>query len=331
MALRHILAKLSATSGLNLNVASQREYIISEVNEAAKELYNTKDLVNCDREQIFNLGTDQQQIVLPHYVRNVIAAREYDYRMPVAQVGMNMRYRMSDWSGYDIFTWREKQREYPLSRDFTNEGPFRVRFSKPVNASVVVIITGATVDSSRNTERLTFNVGEQQKSTVSSWLMGGIESISKSKPTAYDLKVYDLDDNEISFIPNYETSAGFLLLNIQDRFQLNVPLRLCEILFTVKFVPFINDEDKYPPGDVYDNALYYKTLERIYARRQDAESLQLAGANAMKCDEICAKIADQVNEGKIYMADFQPDPVYTMSDNLEFQGIPYSPSSTWIK
>lgn len=330
MALKHILARISSTTGLNVNVTTQREFIVTEVNEAAKEIYNTKDLINCDREQIFNFGVDQQQVVLPSYVRNVIAAREYDYRMPISQVGMGTRFRTSDWSGYDIFTWREKQREYPLSRDFTNEGPFRIRFTQPCNAQVVVIVTGATEDSARATERLTFNIGDQEKTTVRSWLSTGVESISKSRPTDFDLKVYDIDDNEISSILNYDEKASFLLLNIQDRFQMNTPQRLCEVLFTVKYVPMINDQDIFVPGEMYDLAIYWKTLERLYSRRQDAESMQLANACSLKTDDLINKIAEMYNEGKIFKATFALDATYSMMDNLEFQNIPYSSSSsTW--
>jgi len=101
MPLKAIIDRLATTAGFDIDIASQRTFLLDQIiNVAASKLYHEYELRNANREQIFNVGDNQQQIVMPWYVDRVIGARDYDTRVPMSQVDMRPRYQTSDWLGF---------------------------------------------------------------------------------------------------------------------------------------------------------------------------------------------------------------------------------------
>ncbi len=322
MPLVNILASISSTSGLQLDVTSQRAYLVGEIiNQAAKEVYDTYTLRNVNREQIFNCGSDQQQIVLPWYVGKLIAARDYDYRMPNNNLDMRPRYQMSDWSGYACFTWREKQKQYPLKRENLNEGPYTFTFRQSCVEQLTITITGATPNSEKEVEVINFAVGDMVKTSVNSWLTGQTSAIQKSRTTKYNLIITDIEGTEISDIPNGRLEASFSLYQILDRFQLYSPDRLVECLYKLTFIPMDKDTDLFCGCDIYDNAIYHKCLERLWIK---SGNTPLATAAFEKCDQLINAIEADYDDGKVHMLDFQPNPVYSAYSNLRYNNTPYN-------
>jgi hypothetical protein len=315
MPLKDILSRIASTSGLKLNVAAQRAYLIDEiVNNAAKELYDTQDMRNCEREQIFDVGVNQQIIALPWYVEQILGIREYDNRIPNQIVDKFPRYKKGDWTGYGYYKFREIQLNAALCRETLVEGPFRIRFRQPVSRAVTITVTGSTPDSTRISETLTYNIGDQEKTTTNTWLCNGVESIRKSAPTDTDLSVYDIEDNVVAEIANSETQSLYMLIQILERAQTYEPSRLVEVLFRLRFTPFKNDNDSFPGGDDYDQAIYWKCLEHIYAKRGDEASAGLAIQAYNKCNDLINKIDAHHDDGKTRTLDFEPNVVINAMD-----------------
>ena len=128
-----------------------------------------------------------------------------------------------------------------------------------------MLFRSSNSQASRVTETITFKVGDTAKATQN--FFADVTAILKSSETTYDLTVIDVGDNVVAFIPCHLRAVTYKLLQVLDRTEQQSQDVLLELLFKHKFEPFINDTDCFVAGSMYDKAIYWKTLEHIYAKQ----------------------------------------------------------------
>jgi len=316
MPLNTIRAELAADIGIKIDSTTQKDYLDAKINRAAREIWDSYDLRNSLREQIVLLETDQQLITLPFYVYRLRKIRMYDFQYPVERVSMTPRYNYNNWNP-PFLQWRTIREEAPLMRDIENQGPVTITLTQPATSAVVFTITGKTPNAEKVAESILFSVGDTTK--VSSNNFEAIDSLTKNKIIEQDASVYDMDGNQISAIPNCELKAYFTVVQVQDKYQTFAEQPLVELLYKTVFTPFKNDNDKFPCGDQFDDAIYWKALELLSSKKDGEDAIaKTLGANA-KCRSLIEKIEAINYDGESQPINFAPCPYYGLFSGYNFE------------
>jgi len=289
MAFRDILLDFMAHTGLKVD---QRTYATRIINGAAEELYNKPsfDPANCLREQVFSLDTNAiNQCTLPYYVGALRGVREYQTGLRADMHDMRPRYTTQGWrEQYDKWLTFRKKHEVALARDIANEGPLTLTLTAPAAEAINVNVVGASSVSARVIEVVAFAVGDTVKATSNSFNF--IEAIEKDNLTTFDLNVTDIDGVLLAYIANNQYKSRYTLIQIPDYPQVinaNDTLYI-EVIYKLQFSPFKNDFDQFPATG-YDKAIYWKSLEHWFARKEDkVQEMLAAGA---KCAEVLNDIS----------------------------------------
>jgi hypothetical protein len=269
-----ILTEVAQELGRSTSDLNERRLMIAQINHAAKEIYETDDILGCEREQVFNIGLSDQQITLPSYVGEILGARNYDSRSNIQQVDMRPRYARSGWKKpfqqWPYLQWRKKGNT-PVCRSIVDEAAITVSLPDGVVAErdFTVSITGSNEQSSRVVDVLTFSSGDTTKTT--SKFFGDIESITKNKAIDYDLTVTDVNGDTIAQIPNTQLNSNYLLIQVLDRLETNNPAALVEVLYKPRFRPMQLDTDVFTAGEAYDKVIFWKTMAFFYAKMDGKE------------------------------------------------------------
>lgn len=283
---------------------SQESFVKSLINKAAEDLYSQSDLVNCLREQLFIKDDDSTpqvlQFTLPWYVWKLRAIREYNTGIKISTHDMRPRYQTQGWKEFlEPYLYRTKY-NLPISKNIINEGALTLSLpdGETVATAFSVTIVGSNASKARFTETVNFVAGDTEKTTNN--VFQEIESIRKSAVTEFDLYVYDPDDRELSYIPNSELGPFYTLIQISDYPYINP--QYIEVLYKTRFVPFHNDADEFPCGNIYDKAIVYKTLEQYYITYR--KEFETATGYHIKCNEHVNNIACDFSDGNEKEIDF---------------------------
>ncbi len=278
MSLRNILADIAADIGLSAGNATDKAWLIARVNDAAHELLQSRDLAGSIFEQLFQFDNDNQQISLPSYVGSIRAVRAYEARFRLDYHDMRPRYQSNGWTE-PLLAWREKGKS-PLCRNIINASLLVLTIPAVETAAFDVVITGATEQSARISETVTFAAGERSKNTLNAWL--SVEAFSNPLPHTYDVTMSDIDGRVLSILGNTEPSSLYTLVQVLDYAAASDGdgVSNVEVLYKRAFRPFVNDGDEFVcPG--YDKAIVWKTLEHLLSKKDPARSQQ-AQAKAME-------------------------------------------------
>jgi hypothetical protein len=269
-----ILTEVAQELGRSRADYNDRKLMVAQINLAAKEIYDTDDILGCEREQVFNIGTTDQQITLPSYVGEVMGARNYDTRSNIQQVDMRPRYARSGWKKpfqqWPYLQWRKKGNT-PVCRNLVDEAAITVSLPDGVVAErdFTVSITGSNEQSSRVMDTVSFAVGDNTKTTTK--FFSDIESIVKNKDIDYDLNVTDVGGNTVAQVPNTQLNSSYLLIQVLDRLETNNPAALAEVLYKPRFRPMVLDTDVFTAGEAYDKCIFWKTMAFFYAKMEGKE------------------------------------------------------------
>lgn len=300
MPLKYVIAEIAAATGFHPDtVPADRTYLISQINKAAKEMHESKDLINCNREQLFMLSPQTQQVSLPHSVFQLRGIRNYYTRRQVTLHDMRPRFQSSGWTE-NLLTWRDKFRS-PTQRELLNFAPLTLSITQPEVVDFNVAISGSTPYAERVTELVTFYVGDTSKSTTNGFT--SIESISNTSQHVCDVTIADADGNTIAVLPNCENSTDYRVVQVLDYVAVapSSPY-MVEVLFKIRFRPLFNDFDEFCcPG--YDDALIWKVLSFLYARK-DPEKAALCDG---KSNQIQRQRADDAEQAVEKLVEFTPN------------------------
>lgn len=316
MSLRTIRAEIAADEGIKIDTASEKAYLDDKINKAAQELYEQNDLEGCLREQIFRTTSSDQQISLPFYVWEVRLVRNYDYLRPITVQDMRPRYHFYGWVE-PFCRWRMKYSGHPVERNISNVGPLTITLPRACTSAFTITVIGQTGEAQRIQEYVTFAAGEVSKDTIENYI--AIESFTKNRVNNEDVVIEDMGGTQLAAIPNSELKSSYTILQIADRFQTgDGQLMLFEVLYKSRFTPMSNDDDSFICGDKFDRAIYFKTLELLYEKKQGEEALTKVLGCAAKTRQILEGMEAASDMGISNQLAFAPCPYYGLFDSYWF-------------
>lgn len=266
--LLYILSQVAPSLGLSIENATEKAWMIEQVNKAAKELYEGRDLVNVEREQLLALEGDDQQVSLPYYVSQLRGVRRHNSRQRIQLTDMRPRFKTQGWAE-PLLSWREKWKS-PLKSPITNEAPVTLSIPDVEASAFTVVITGSTPFSARITESITFAAGETEKLSVNAFteIFGFINLTAHT----YDVTMEDADGVELSVLPNVADKAQYIVVQVIDSSAISIESPyLIEILYKTAFLFMRNDYDEFVcPG--YDDAISWQTIGNCLAKHRADEA-----------------------------------------------------------
>jgi hypothetical protein len=284
MSLGYILTEFAKEAGVSINTTADRTLAISKINKAARELYQTEDLVGSLREQVFDIDPSKLQMTLPYYVEQVRGVRNYDTKARIKSEDMRPRYFYGkDWP-QAFLTWRKKN-QIPIARELESEGPLTISIPQAESERFKVYVRGSTSAADAVVETVIFEIGETEKTTTKTFTQfPGITLIGKDKIITQNVSVEDVNGNEIAEIANCELESRYTLIALSDT-QTSDTCDCYEILYKYRFSPFYNDYDNFPAPD-YDDAIVYKAVSQSYSKSTDPAIQAKVMEYELKCSTI---------------------------------------------
>lgn len=323
MSLETILLDLATTGGLQIDDLNQRLYETMRVNKAAKEIYDSTELINSLRAQYVQvMNTEGFTISLPHYVGTIKAVRMAEPNIGLTMLDMRPRFQSKLWKGKNWDGWRLLG-EYATCRELAEASVLTVTFRQMPEKSINVTITGMTQDATEDSETLEFvlDSGDQFLTTTKSFL--SITSITKNDTCAYDADVQDLQGNTLAVLPNNQLKSLYLWVQIfnpatlQSSFQMSGNQTYFEILWKYRFRPMINLQDEFMCPD-YDSAIVWKRREHIAAESTDPAETAKAVGYAMKSAQLVKQKTESFTSSTEKIMNITPDLMQTAFSDLEY-------------
>lgn len=285
---------------------------VYRVNKAAEEIHEANDLEEALAEDIFSFNQDAAQtITLPSYIHKVRGARYAEGRIGIKVDDMRNRYNFS-WLDENE-TWYLKPRfkgVSPIARDIENQSVIKLTIPLAEAQEFTVVVAGETDNSNKAYETITFAVGDLEKETVGNYIR--LDSVVKSRATAYDVTLLDVEDNELGKILNNELQAQYSLYQILDEERAAILPQTfsgVEINYKKKFFPMKNDQDCFLGTSRYDKAIFWKFMEhRVHDPKE-------AGGYQIKGQQVLSQIYENDGAGKSRKINFRPSPYYDLPYN----------------
>jgi hypothetical protein len=302
MSLRYILAEVAPEVGLKMDNDDERDYLINQVNKAWKELYESRDLIHCEREQLFSVDASLQQVSLPWYVGEIRGVRDHYNERRIDLVDMRPRYKSDGWAKGPLPHWWRDKGVSPQKREILNEGQLTLTIPEAEDSAFSVVVVGRNSNSARVTETVVFAIGDTEKTT--SAIFNEVHAFLNINSHQFDVTMLDINDNEISVLPNIAERALYRTINILPQFATHVDPWMVEIMYKHSLMYLWDDYDELIcPG--YDDAVVWQTLGNIKAKTKPDQA-ELAFT---KVREILYN--RDINEGKGKLMDitFEENPM----------------------
>jgi hypothetical protein len=306
MSLRYILAELAPEVGLKVDNTNQRLYLVNQINKAWKELYESRDLIHCEREQLVSIDATLQQVTLPWYMGEIRGVRDYYNERRIDLVDMRPRYKSDGWTKSPLPQWWRDKGVSPHKRELLDEGQLTLTIPQAEAAAFSVVVVGRNANAARVSETVTFAAGETEKTTTNTY--NEVQSFLNPEPHQYDVSMFDINDNEISVLPNICERALYRTINILPHYATYTTPWMVEILY--KHVPMYlwDDYDELIcPG--YDDAVVWQTIGNFKAKDKPDQAV-LAFA---KVKEILNNRDKNEGTGKIRQISFEENPLIYQS------------------
>jgi len=280
MSLKKILFDIANELHIDVSSTDAISWATSKVNDIAKEVYESRDIVGCLREQTFNVDTDAQtssMISLPYYVDELRGLR-YSTLIggKVTMNDMRPRYHSGHGWGANAFgmPYRVVRERACYKRDVANASVVTFAMLVAETTDVVIHIVGETTNSGRVSETITIFAGSLSTSTTGNFV-GVPENIEKESVNTQDIYVTDVDDVELAVIPNSELKPRYKWLEIADGNASMVPVNqtnsTVDILYKQRFTPYATLYDEFPCGDKADRAIFYAFAAWYEAQKPGSE------------------------------------------------------------
>jgi hypothetical protein len=262
MSLKYILDRVRSSAGFTNTelAAEQRALLLDFINEACDELYNQTDLPFQLQECNIQINIDEKTIALPAFVgelRAVRDKREYEPNSRWSLVDTRPRYVRKDWEN----KWNKFRilGEAATVRDLENASPLTYT-TTTIDTNLIITVVGETEDSNNAFEDITMNalVKNGTKNFTS------IKSIRKNKPSADNVVITDVADNEMALLYADRVESVYKIIDVSEYPDLNCcgDGFVMEILYKPSLNRLYFDHDEFPvPG--YDDILVLSTKQLL--------------------------------------------------------------------
>lgn len=274
MALDYILRRVRSETGMTEE--NQRAYLVDKINEAADELWESKDLPVVLKECCVRANSDRQ-LALPAFVGELRAIRgacsdDIDYHARFSLKDIRPKYVETEWKRL-WNNWRIIG-EAPTCIEITETAPGEV-IVEEADDELEITITGSTASSNRVSEVITMTSGtmEWTKSFMD------IVSIRKNKTSETDVLINDAAGNELSIIYSDQLEAKFLIVDISrypysGHCQCPDGSYVTEVLYKPRRPHFQEDTDVFPLVG-YDDVIVLKTKQLLAEEEEGKETRAL--------------------------------------------------------
>lgn len=265
--LADILTKVAAYEGakdIDLN-PQDRLYLLNIINQAAEEIYESKELPGCLRECYVRV-LPNKQIALPPFVGKLRAIREYTLEYPWDIKDLRPRYHYKPWEN-KWTNWRFIGFS-PICVDITNSAPFTYEIST-ADSTVYLDVVGSTLTASRAVDRITMSA----TSVVGSKSFNNVHDIRANKPPSNDITIKDGDGNVIALLYNDRTSSLYAWYDVAQYPNIgdcSDGSLIMEILYKLPLQILYNDSDSFPVPE-YDSIIADKSIQLLLERQDGKE------------------------------------------------------------
>lgn len=277
MPLLYILQQVSRKSGLD--IANDRPLLLDIINEAAKEVYEKKDLPGCLRE-IYARASTNKELALPSFIGELRAVRSTLWNDVFRLQDMRPRYNSRDWPN-KWKAWRIKGYG-AIHTELTNAGPLTLTIPT-ADSTVTVTIVGETVDSNRVADTITMSA----TSKVATKSFTSIRGLIKNKINNENITILDADGAEISVIFADQLEARYVIVDVSEYpdWQ-NCPDNVMEVLYKERLPRMENDYDIFP-CDGFDDVIVLKAMQLLTEGQEGKEQRSIL--MGMKADELASR------------------------------------------
>lgn len=308
--LSDLLSELASDLGIQISIPAERSYLLDKVNKAARELLESSTLRAAQMEQLFEVDTSTQQISLPSYIGRILAIRHHYLRAPINQESLRPRYVQQAWVP-PYLNWRIKKQDAALSRITDQAGPLTFTLSAAeTEAAFVITVAGRTLDARHRVETLAVPIGTTSVETTNSFYPEHVQYIKKSRATANDITVTDLDGTVVAELYNNRLSTQYMIVNILD--WLFVPdtdnNKYVEVLWKPRFVPYVEDTDVFVGGEMYERAIYYKVRQYMYEKQEGKANEAILAMQA--CNQYALNVDNEMKSDEAQKLRFKMPIMY---------------------
>lgn len=306
--LGYIINTVAAEHGIDITVAAKRAFLLSKINQAARDLYSRHDLPLALMECYVRV-TPNYEVALPPFVGELRAIRQgcKDYCTQKWELHtMYPRYNKTEWVN-QWKNWRQKYKR-PLAIEWLETAPGSIN-ATVADSELVVTIVGQTATSNRVADNITMTTAT--KSWTSTF--ESIQKISKNKITNNDVILSDADGNECAIIYADQLDASYNIIDVSE-YPTHLGCCTCddgtsvmELLYKPRLPIMSADSDFFPvPG--YDDALIVMTKQLLTELQEGKE--QRALLMAQKANALIAQQTGNVTGNVPKKLNFKRNPFF---------------------
>ena len=271
MSLGYIIRRVAADDAIRVSNPDQRAWLVDKINEAARELYERKDLPVALQECFVALD-NEKRVSLPPFVGELRAVRsacdgvwhKQKWSIKDTRPAYVATEWQNAWSSFRIIGYS------PIAADTSNAAPGLIYYPH-ADESVIVSIVGETDESNRSVDSIPLiaqqNVWEKQ--------FNQITAIRKNKITDYNVVIYGPDNNELAIIYADQFESRYMVVDISQ-----FPEACCcvcpdgtfivQVLYKPRLPRMENDNDSFPV-DGFDDAIVLATKQLIAEGQEGKE------------------------------------------------------------
>ena len=228
---------------------------------------------------------------MPADVGQIRAMRECYSQRAINLSQIRPRYNEFNWQ-YEWRDWRLKGL-FALQTSVHNQSLLTCTVKAIEDPPVQVTITGPAEGSANISETLVMD--SLSKTTTNAF--NNVLSFIKNRVNTYDIILTDVDETQLSVLPNNKLEASYQIIDISTcpwlPTQGNPLFNYIEVLFKKALPWFQNDSDEFPAVG-YDNIIVNKCLQLW---NEEQGNVQLAVSYYQKAIQSMAQIREDVNRG----------------------------------
>jgi len=276
--LEDILIGIVSDTGLNLQDEQIKGLLRFKINEIARELHETTDLVGSLDECILYYDPKEKQVALPYLIDEIRGLTWYNGEEKICMNDMRPLYGQH----YDIYihylNWRDKY-THPFSKPIVNYSHIKFKIPSVLDYDINIKIIGRTENSERMVEFVRLLHGTLEVETQQNFV--DVQSVTKDIITTYNIRIYDVEDNELGILPNIADRCEYRIIQVLDDSTTSQNLSTgVKVLFKKRFFPMVNDADEFICGPQYDKVLQWKFLFEYWSKMEGQE-IKAGNAAAM--------------------------------------------------
>lgn len=303
MSLRHILADIASDIGLSLDNPAEKSWLILKVDEQAKELWETRDLPDSLREQVFvNDDSTANIVALPSYVGDIRGIRPCYGNIRVED--LRPHYQSAGWDKCTGWSFRDKYR-CGVNRSLLSATKLKFTLNGVESSDCKIRVQGRTDLAERSGETVVIPAGELEGETLFNYIDEETITIEKYSPTIHDIEITDINGNSLGIIFNYALVNNYRWIQFSCCGSSGTGT---EFLFKPRYVPMRDDFDQFMIPEDYDKAIFWLFIS-VYLAKQEGQEIRAAAAASNADTIIKNRIANQ-EMGKQRKLDFGESPYY---------------------